>query len=129
MRDILTSDTSTHRLLMSSKSPFDRLSDEIDGLTPKVDGALATYLKAFEEGKDKDFVAALKSAFDGLKAQLDGLLAVRSRELSARAATAPPTQGESCPHPRLRPRSRLRTYTARSLFVLSCAPCVPPSVL
>ena len=120
-------DTLTHRLLMSSKSPFDRLSDEIDGLTPKVDGALATYLKAFEEGKDKDFVAALKAASDGLKAQLDGLLADRSRELSLHAATVPPTQGKPTPRPRLRHCSIFaRSPLAPCSFYLAPPVSLPP---
>ena len=105
------------------------LTAEISVLTPKVDEARATYLKAFKDGENKDFVAALKSVFDDLKAQLDGLLAVRSRELSARAASSPPTQGKS----QLPARAFVyapSSHVHLSLFVRSSrAPCVPPSAL
>ena len=116
------------KVLMSSKSPFDRLSDEIDVLRQKIDAAVAARNEALRDPNRAKELPALEKEVEDLKDEKKVVLATRAK---LGLTASPPTEGKSqLPTPAFvpAPSSHVRR-SLRSLFVLSRAPCVPPSVL
>ena len=117
--------TTNDKVLMSSKSPFDRLSDEIDVLRQKIDAAVAARNEARRDPNRAKELPALEKEVEDLKEEKKVVLATRAK--LGLIASAPPTEGKSqLPTPAFvpAPSSHVRR-SLRSLFVLSRAPCVP----
>ena len=92
----------------------------------EIESSLAKCLAAAKDGSNADENAILRDALTFWRGRLSTLEdAWSARNIVA----APPTQGKSQLSAHASSPLRLRTYTSRSLFVLSRAPCVPPSAL
>ena len=68
--------------VMSSKSPFDRLSDEIDGLREEIATAVAALNEARRDPKRAEELSGLEKDVEDLKVEKIGVLATRDKLFS-----------------------------------------------
>ena len=115
--------TTNDKVLMSSKSPFDRLSDEIDVLRQKIDAAVAARNEALRDPNRAKELPALEKEVEDLKDEKKVVLATRAK---LGLTASPPTEGKSqLPTPAFVPAPS--SHVHRSLLVRSIS--LHPSVL